>query len=402
MIGKLRRKFVGITMALTMTMLIVILAVVYNTTAAGLRNDSLDALKTAAAGQLRPGRPGEAPLPCFTLEKTPMGGLLAVGSDHYDLSDTRELAEIYAKALEKEQRTGVLREYSLRYYREETPLGTKIAFTDISLERGATDRLLQICILIGVVGFLGFLGISILLARWAVAPVERSWQQQRQFVADASHELKTPLTVILTNAELLQSEAYSEPEKQRFAQSILTMSRQMRGLVESLLQLARADNGQAKLEMTGVDWSELTEEAVLPFEPVYFERGLGLETEIQPDIFVNGNAAALRQVAEILLDNGQKYAAPGGTARLTLSRQGRKALLRFETPGSPLTPEQCRDVFKRFYRADAVRTMSGSYGLGLSIAQRVVEEHGGKIWAQGLPEGNAFYVNLPAAQGKNE
>ena len=109
-----------------------------------------------------------------------------------------------------------------------------------------------------------------------------------------------------------------------------------------------------------------------------------------------GDPQYLRQIFDILLDNGRKYSAPGSTCRLTLSRQGKnKALARFFSPGTPLTPRQCQDIFKRFYRADTARAMSGSYGLGLSIAQRIVQEHGGRIWAEGAEGGNLFCVQLP-------
>lgn len=397
MIKRLRAKFVCINMALVMAMLIVILVMVYQSTATVLENDSINTLKAAATTQTRPGRPGQMTPMCFTLERSIWGNLIAVGGDYFDLSDADMLLDIYELARDQDTQLGVLKEYSLRFYRSDGYMGELYVFTDISAERATLDNLVRTCVLIGVAGFFGFLLISILLARWAVKPVEKAWLQQRQFVADASHELKTPLTVILTNAELLQSGDFPPEEKKKFSDSILTMSRQMRGLVESLLELARVDNGRAKADRTRIDLSRMTEEAILPFEPVYFERGLTLESIIEPGICVMGNERYLRQVAEILLDNGQKYSAPGGTALLTLSRQGRRALLKFHTPGTPLTPEQCRDIFKRFYRADEARAMSGSYGLGLSIAQRVVAEHGGKIWAQGGEEGNTFFVSLPEA-----
>ena len=397
MIKRLRAKFVCITMVLVMAILLTALVLVYQSTASDLENDSISTLKSATVTQSRPWRPGSGTQMCFSLEAGPNNSVIPLGSDYFDLSDSDMLLDIYEKAYSRDVQIGVLKEYSLRFYRTEGIFGSSFVFTDISAERATLENLVQTCVLIGVTGFFGFLAISILLARWAVKPVETAWQQQRQFVADASHELKTPLTVILTNAELLQAEDFPPEDKKKFSDSILTMSRQMRGLVESLLELARVDNGRAKEDRIRLDLSKLTEEAVLPFEPVYFERGLMLESVIDPGITVKGHPRYLRQVVEILLDNGQKYSAPEGTALLTLTRQGHKALLKFHTPGTPLTAEQCRDIFKRFYRADEARAMSGSYGLGLSIAQRVVAEHGGRIWAQGEGDGNTFFVTLPEA-----
>lgn len=397
MIKRLRWKLVCINMAMALAMLAVIFVLVYQFTAADLQKSEEAALRSAATAKLHPDMSGSfGGVPCFTLRISGPGFLVAAGSNSYDLSDMETLSEIYMQALETEEKTGVLKAYGLRFYRSDGPEGTVFAFTDISHAIRTLRGLLETFVLIGAVSVLGFLGISILLARWAVKPVAKSWSQQQQFVADASHELKTPLTVILTNAELLQQEEYSPEEKSRFAENILAMSRQMRHLVESLLQLARADNGQAQAAQSCLDLSSLVENAALPFEPAYFERGLVLDCRILPGIRVMGNEAHLRQVVDILLDNGLKYAAPTAPVVLTLNHYGRgKCLLTVFTPGQPLSDTACRDIFKRFYRLDAARTDRSSYGLGLSIAQRLVQEHKGQIWAQGFPSGNAFYVCLP-------
>lgn len=397
MIKRLRVKFVCINLALVMAMLLLILALVYQFTARNLRNVSVASLQSAASSQPGPGRPGAVAFPCFLLKEGPDGELLVSGGDYFDLSDEEMVKDIYRQARQQGNQTGELEEYSLRYYRTEGRFGSSYAFTDISAERTTLRHLMTTCVIIAVAGFVAFMMISIWLARWAIKPVEKAWEQQKQFVADASHELKTPLTVILTNAEMLQSPDYDHQEKRQFSESILDVSRQMRGLVESLLQLARADQGRQRMNMQVLDLGALAENAVLPFEPVYFERGLLLESHIQPELSVRGDGVALRQVLDILLDNGSKYAAASASAVLTLQRQGKKVQLRFFTPGIPMTQQQCRDIFRRFYRLDEARTMSGSYGLGLSIAQNIVTAHGGRIWAEGVSGGNVFTVTLPEA-----
>lgn len=398
MIRRLRIKFVCINMTLVMAMLLTILVGLYQFTAADLEESSITYLKSTVQSQMIPGRPGSGVTQLgFVLQEQPDGSVLVIGGDSFDLSDEELVADIYRQAAAAEDTVGVLSGYCLRFYREEGHLGDRYAFADITAEQSALRGLLTTCLLIGAGGFLGFLLISILLARWAIRPVEAAWKQQRQFVADASHELKTPLTVILTNAELLQSPDHSPEEKLRFADSILQTSQQMRGLVEALLQLARGDRGGQKTTLTRLDMSALTENALLPFEPLYFEQGLMLQSSVEPGLEVMGDPAALLQVVNILLDNGQKYSQPGGTAELTLSRQGKKVALRFFTPGQPLTAQQCRDIFKRFYRVDEARTSSSSYGLGLAIAQNVANDHGGQIWAEAAAEGNVFWVTLPEA-----
>lgn len=400
MIRRLRVKFVCITMAFVSVMLTLMLVLQYRSTEASLENASLRALESAASGPMMVSRPGmgnrDVTQPCFTLSRTAWGDLLVSGSEYYDLTDTRMLLSIYLLAEAAEDQTGILTDYNLRFYRTESPVGVRFVFTDISGELAALEDLVKSFVLIGTASFFGFLIISILLAFWAVRPVEKAWEQQRQFVADASHELKTPLTVILTNAELMQDPGYDEQQRQQFTGNILAMSGQMRGLVESLLQLARVDNGKAKAETEKFDYSKLVCDAALPFEPVYFEQGLTLEVQAEPDIFVTGSPAHLRQVVEILLDNGQKYSVPEGAVQMTLSRQGHsQCLLRVTSRGREMTARECRDIFKRFYRGDTARSMNRSYGLGLAIAQRIVTDHRGKIWATSQGGVNTFHVMLP-------
>ena len=286
-----------------------------------------------------------------------------------------------------------MKEENLRFLRFDVWRGTAYAFLDTTPEQAVLTRLHFTSLMILLAGMVSFFAVGVLLARWAVRPVERAWEQQRQFVADASHELKTPLTVILTNADLLQGEEYDAESKSRFADSILTMSRQMRGLVEELLDQARVDNARA--EHCKLDYSKVTEDAVLPFEPVYFESGRELVCDIEPGVTAMGKAEHLRRVVEILLDNGCKYSTPGGVVELRLRRQGRGSLLAVRSPGVSMTAQQCRDIFKRFYRMDQARAMNRSYGLGLSIAQSIVEQHRGKIWAQSQDGYNTFFVSLP-------
>ena len=400
MIKRLRLKLIAITMVLLTVMLLVILGCIYHFTYAGIMESSMSALQTAGVELELHGRPGKperfTTSPCFVLKLTPEGRLLAVGSNYYDLEDREELIELLNEAEETGTKSGLLEERALRCLRLEDGRNVRYAFMDVSAEIDTLNRLNIICAAIFVAGLVGFFCISILLTRWAVHPVERAWEQQRQFVADASHELKTPLTVILTNAELLQSEEYDSESKSRFTDSILTMSRQMRGLVEELLDQARVDNGMAQAEKMRLDFSKLVSDAVLPFEPVYYEEGRELTSEVEPGILLTGSSAHLRRVVEILLDNGCKYSTPGGIVELRLERQGRgNCLLSVRSPGVAMTEQQCRDIFKRFYRADQARSMNRSYGLGLSIAQGIVEQHRGKIWAQSRDGYNTFFVSLP-------
>jgi len=406
MIRKLRVKFIAITMALVCLMVTAISGFVFFFTCRTMEAENNAALQSLSMKEPPPGgmpggvpgiRPGDLENggPIFILWVRPDGSVEATGSPYFDLSDGALLREIYEAARADGEKTGILRKWKLCYYRADRPGETQYAFLDVSQDLQTLQDLALACFVIGTAVIALFFLISIWLSKWMVRPVEEAWNKQKQFVADASHELKTPLTVILTNAELLQSEEYDETARRRFTQSILSMSRQMRGLVESLLELARVDNGQVRQYFSQVDLSALVEDSVLSFEPVYFETGRELQSQIQPGILMQGSESHLRQVVEILLDNGCKYGRENETVELRLEKQGHHCLLTVTSQGKGLTPQECKDIFKRFYRVDKARAMNHSYGLGLPIAESIVVEHGGRIWATGKDEGNVFSVSLP-------
>ena len=400
MIRRLRLKFICVNMLIVTVMMGVIFGLVYHFTQTGLETQSVSMLQSIAAEPFRPNRPGKPPegvqLPFFMLELDKDGSLTAAGGGYYDLTDEEFLNTLVSAADESDAPIGVLPEYGLRYCRSVTPRGERIAFTDMSSERATLKNLTETCAAIGVLCFAAFLLISWMLARWAVKPVEAAWQQQRQFVADASHELKTPLTVIMTNAELLNSPDFDETRRSQFAVHILTMSRQMRQLIEEMLDLARTDSGQSTLIFSQVDLSRLISDAVLPFEPVFFdEAGLTLAVDIQPGLTVRGSQQHLRQTVDILLDNARKYAASSGEISVTLTRCGGRCRLTVSNPGPEISKADLQNIFKRFYRADEAHTQRGSYGLGLSIARNIILRHRGRIWAESKNGRNTFFVELP-------
>ncbi|MCI9156099.1 MAG: HAMP domain-containing histidine kinase [Lawsonibacter sp.] len=394
MLKQLRLKFVCINMALLTAMLCVILGLVVRSTQAGLEAESVRMMQAAAAPgrPTLPGeRPGALPLPYLIVRSGRDGRYSVVWGPGYSGLSEEELRSLIDRALQSDAPTGVLADWQLRFLKADGPEKC-LVFADIRQERAALAQLTRTCMLAGAAGFVVLLLISLILARWAIRPVERAWEQQRQFVADASHELKTPLTVILTNAELLAN----QDSTAQYAQNILIMSRQMRQLVERLLDLARADSGQRAPVLELVDLSALAEQALLPFEPVFFEAGLTLSSQIQPGITLEGSGQQLRQAADILLDNARKYASPGGTVEFSLRRTGRRqCLLSVSNPGEALSQSQLKDMFKRFYRADPARSREGGFGLGLSIAKEIVSAHRGKIWAEYRDGAVILRIELP-------
>lgn len=398
MLKQLRIKFVATIMCLITVLLCVLLTMIYQFTATSLETDILDKMQTVSENLNH-----RLPIPelthpddrlhYFVLSLNIWGDLVIMGGNSFDLSDADILTTVYEQAISANETTGILEDYSLQYMYVGNSR-TTVIFADISNELATLHTLRNNCILIGIAAFLALFAISCTLAWWLVRPVEAAWQQQRQFVADASHELKTPITVILTNTELLSSPDYTDEEKTVFTESIMAMTTRMRSLVEGMLDLARVDNGVVKSAFTEVDYSDLVEQSLLPFEPMYFESGRMLESKIEPGLLLKGSAGHLSQVTDILLDNAMKYSYGGSTVRLTLHRQGRHALLCVDSPGDPISPEDLRKIFQRFYTVDKART-GNSYGLGLCIAKGIVEEHGGKIWAESAVGHNKFFIKLP-------
>ena len=400
MIKRLRIKFVCINMVIVTAMLCVIFGLVLHFTSASMERDSVEMMQAVAMSAHKPGAPGKHvpgfPLPHFTLQLGPGGKWIVADSGNYDLTDPALLTELIE--LSSTQKSGVLKEYGLRFMRITTPTTQRIVFADMSQEISMMNNLLQNCLLIGAVSFIVFLIISILLARWAVKPVESAWEQQRQFVADASHELKTPLTVILSNAQMLSGNGDDPELREKMTTNILTVSQQMKDLVMKLLNSAQVDQGIGTMEFSVVNFSDTVSNAMLPFDSIFYEQEKELDSDIQDDILIQGSQSHLIQVVDILLDNAQKYSCERGHTWVSLKQQGTKhCLLTVSNEGVPLSARECKDIFKRFYRSDAARERTGSYGLGLSIAEGIVKAHKGKIWAESKDGTNTFFAQFPIA-----
>ena len=399
MIKKLRLKFIGIVMVIAVLMMGIVLGVVIYFTGQNMQMQSLSMMRTVASRPFqqnnldRPNK-NEVRLPFFTVQISARGEIIATGGGYFDLSDEEYIQNIINLALKSNKESGELSRYHLRYLKTSSPRGLTIVFADTATEKATMQSLVYSSVFIFAAAMLAFWGIGILLSRWAVKPVEKAWDQQRQFVADASHELKTPLAVIMANAELLQNEPTRE-NNEKFSQNILATSYQMRSLVENMLEMARVDNGTQKMEMTDLDLSQLVEDAVLSFQPLYEEKNMALEWTAPETICVCGSEQHLYQVLDVLLDNALKYATPQSSVKVELTKTGRHCTLTVASAGESLSKEELKDIFKRFYRADKARTMNGSYGLGLSIAQSVVQAHKGKIWAESDDGINTFYVQIP-------
>lgn len=422
MIKRLRKKFILTNMLLVALVLITVFGVLVGYNYQRLVRQSEEAMRTAlkwsddapppvfqfgASHEEEMEEQGEerrfTMVPVFVVLLDEDGGPAQVtGGNNVEVSD-QVVAQAVAAATEE---SGAISGLNPRYLQDTDRGGvenSRSAFADMGWETDSLWPLIRSSLLVGALALGGFFVISLMLSGLALKPAEEAWEQQRRFVADASHERKTPLTVILTNTGILLAHSGDTiAQQQKWVEYIRDEAQRMRALVEDLLFLAKSDAGKETSPVTApVDVSELTWSALLPFEPVAFEQGVEMESEIADQLTVQGNADQLRRLVAILLDNAVKYAGNGGRVKLVLSRPERGGVcLTVHNTGPAIPPEHLPHLFERFYRADDSRARtSGGYGLGLAIAKRIVDGHGGSITVSSREDASTdFTVRLPHSQ----
>lgn len=299
-------------------------------------------------------------------------------------------------AMQSPDDTGLLSDAGL-YYAKRTAFGNLcIAFADAGAA-SSWQGLAWMLVGIGACTLVAFLGISIFFSRWAFKPVEAAWKTQQQFTADASHELKTPLTVILANMQILQSHPEETIASQsQWIESTQTEGESMRQMINDMLDLARPESMRTPKVLSDIDLTDLLEGDALQFESVAFERGITLDMDLQQGVRIKGDPMRLHRLTSTLIDNACKYANEGGTVDVRLTSDARDIKLTVHNSGSVIAPEDLPHVFDRFYRADKARSReSGSYGLGLAIARDVAREHDGDITVTSAEgEGTTFTATL--------
>lgn len=226
------------------------------------------------------------------------------------------------------------------------------------------------------VGFFIIIGVSILIAGWLTKPTELAFEQQKQFVSDASHELKTPLAVIGANAQRLQSEI----GENKWLNYILEESKRMNTLLKELLTLAKVEDESVKLTFETVNLSKIVTRALLPYESVAYEKEVDFWMDIQEGIYIQGEEEHLRQVMIILADNAFHHVSEYGEIRTKLSKKDKKIEISISNTGQEIPMEEQEKIFGRFYRGTKERGRTENrYGLGLSIAAGIVHRHEGRI-----------------------
>ena len=401
MIKKLKWKFVLINMIFVTAVIITVFVVMFISTQQNLQRDSINNLHRVMAESDKPKWSADnnnqnVKLPYFTITVDSEGNLIDTGG-YYLIDNIDIINDVISQSMKNTSDIGTIEEYSIRYLIQSTPTGFEIACVDLSSENRILSNLVINSILIGFVSLSVFFAISVFLSMWALKPVEKAWTQQKRFVADASHELNTPLTVILANMRLLLTHKKDTIESQeKWIDYAKIEALRMKKLIEDLLYLAKTDNLETKREFTRLDLSEIVLQYMLIFEPLVYEQNKKLKYDLSENILVKGDENYLKQLLIILLDNACKFAPKSSTINVSLKAvSDKKVLLAIHNEGEPISKDALPHLFDRFFRADEARKESGGYGLGLSIAKNIVEQHNGKITAESGEKGTEIFVSLP-------
>ena len=265
---------------------------------------------------------------------------------------------------------------------------TLVVLMDNSLISDSFTSLFRNTLLLGAVMVIVLFILATLLARWIIRPLEESDRRQRQFISDAGHELKTPVSVVETNAELLEREIGSN----KWLKNIRSENNRMSDLVNDLLTLVRIEREAPQMET--VDFSRLVMGGVLPFESVAFEMGRKLNCQIDEDITITGNPGQLSKLVSILLDNALSHSTNEGDISIHLHTDKSCAIFSVSNPGF-ISEQDMSEIFVRFFKADTNRSDAEHYGLGLTIAKDIVSEHHGQIKSSCADNLVTFTINLP-------
>lgn len=345
-------------------------------------------------------------VPHFSVIVTADGAMLLQEGNYNSFPDQAFLDEVILLGMDGRGETGFLPEYSLKYFREARPEGVFLAFADTSYSETMMESVWQYGAAACVGIWLLFFVLSWFFAGWAVRPLEKAMTAQKEFVANASHELKTPLTILAANTELLSGHISGrDEESDKWLENMKQECQEMRKLVESLLTLARSDAGTGKKKaFSRFDFGELLMEELLTFEPVFYQAGRMLsyeDLEESREFFVNGNREELKQLLQVLLDNAVRYSNPQSATTVSMEETGRGGFcLQVKSHGTPIPKEQREAVFERFYRGDTSRASGFGCGLGLSIAKEIAREHKAVLGLTCEDGANCFYLKMRTARGK--
>ena len=414
MFKKSRRKIVAAIMSILVLLWVGTLSVIYASSYFEMSKQNEQMLKAHAEmyslsgsfdGMMPPSRPfpggnpgsppdfTESPMfqlsTFYTVAVSYDGQILETKNEPPTVHSDSDLEELAKDIIKSNKTNGT--QNNLAYYKTDKDGYTLVAFKDNTVINESAMTLFRYTLLFGGLALVVFFFLSVYLAKKIVNPLEESYQKQKQFISDAGHELKTPVSVVSANAELLSRELGDN----QWLQNIQYENERMGMLVGQLLDLARTEDTTPQMEH--INLSRLVDGEALPFESVAFEKGLVLNTNITSNIGVVGNSTQLKQIVSILLDNAIRHSKGGGEVWLTLTKEHGFAKLSVINKGDEIPEEQRTKIFERFYRVDTARNSEDKhYGLGLAIAKAIATSHKGHIEVGCFNGFVEFRVQIPA------
>lgn len=325
----------------------------------------------------------------YTVKLDISNNIISIINENSGGYSDKDIEEIVGKVIKKGKDEGVIN--NLLYAVNDTIYGKIIIFLDYSIINENIVNLLKYSIAAGIMGIIVSFIISLLLSKWIVKPVKESFEKQKGFISDASHELKTPLTIISANADVLEEDI----GENKWLKYIKAEALMMNSLVNKLLTLARLESVSNKESFSKINFSKIVMGAAMPFESIAFESGISLNYEIDNDIYIFGDEYELKQVVAILIDNAIKHTENKGHIIVSLKHSRNKVILKVMNDGEEIAIDDREKIFDRFYRGDESRNRDDKrYGLGLAIAKAIVENHKGKIKVEGIGGWTEFVITL--------
>ena len=396
MFDKLKLKLIAINMAMLITVFIVIFGSIFLITSNNISREIDENLYALIYGSKRP-----IPHTVNIVVEIGSNGRIKAQFGNYESIMTNDnLQEVVSNILKSNKLSGKVKiaDSNYSYLIGNGIFGTKIAFIETSQYDTVLFQLVKSLVGIGLISLIGLLFISIYLTNKSIIPIKEAFEKQKQFIADASHELKTPLAIIKTNTSLVLSHPEDTIKNQtKWINYINSQADRMSELISEMLSLAKMDDAENKLTLVPINMSKIIESMILMFDAVIYENNINLETNISKDLHINGDKESLKKLFSIIMDNAIKYTDKNGSITVSLFSDKNKVKMIIRNTGEGIAPEDLERVFERFYRVDKSRNReTGGYGLGLSIASSIVKDHKGKIYARSkVGSFTSFIVEIP-------
>ena len=306
--------------------------------------------------------------------------------------DTEQAIAYAGQVISGNQSRGFIADYRFACYAESD--GTRITFLDCGREMNSFRTYLFISTAMAIIGYALFFFVILFFCGRIIRPVTESYEKQKRFITDAGHEIKTPLTIIQADVDVLEM----EQGENEWLRDIQKQTERLAALTNDLVYLAKMEEAENSLQMIEFPFSDVVSEAASSFQALAQAQGKTFQCRIQPMLSVTGNEKAIQQLINILLDNALKYSPENGTVTLTVEKQNRSVQLSvYNTTADTISKSNLTMLFDRFYRIDSSRdSCTGGYGIGLSVAKSIVAAHNGKIQAK-TEDGHSLKITVTFA-----